>query len=149
MGIVPAPARKLRTSLGSDRITECDARRVREYLDENFARKVMVAEPASVARVFPNHFIAWFAATFGMPPHRYLTGEERQPGQGVLPSSAEGRIMAKWQHLLPRDPRPEFSTSLAEFSKIRPAANPPQAPQESSGMSCSPRLVRRPAGTIP
>ncbi|WP_244661860.1 helix-turn-helix domain-containing protein [Mesorhizobium huakuii] len=48
------------------------ARRVREYLDENFARKVMVAELASVAGVSPNHFIARFARTFGMPPHRYL-----------------------------------------------------------------------------
>ncbi|RWC47861.1 MAG: hypothetical protein EOS55_13350 [Mesorhizobium sp.] len=66
----------------------------------------------------------------------------------MLPSRAEGRITAKWQHPLSRDPRPEFSTSLPEFSKIRPAANLPQAPQESSGMSCSPRIVRRPAGTI-
>ena len=48
------------------------ARRVREYLDENFVRKVMVAELASVAGVSPNHFIARFASTFGMPPHRYL-----------------------------------------------------------------------------
>jgi AraC family transcriptional regulator len=48
------------------------ARRVREYLDESFARKVMVAELASVAGVSPNHFIARFARTFGMPPHRYL-----------------------------------------------------------------------------
>ncbi|OBQ73619.1 helix-turn-helix domain-containing protein [Mesorhizobium erdmanii] len=48
------------------------ARRVREYLNENFVRKVMVAELASLAGVSPNHFIARFARTFGMPPHRYL-----------------------------------------------------------------------------
>ncbi|WP_246675518.1 MULTISPECIES: AraC family transcriptional regulator [unclassified Mesorhizobium] len=48
------------------------ARRVREYLDQNFVRKVMVAELASGAGVSPNHFIARFAGTFGMPPHRYL-----------------------------------------------------------------------------
>jgi AraC family transcriptional regulator len=48
------------------------ARRVREYLNENFVRKVMVTELASVAGVSPNHFIARFARTFGMPPHRYL-----------------------------------------------------------------------------
>jgi len=48
------------------------ARRVREYLNENFARKILVAELASVAGVSPNHFIARFARTFGMPPHRYL-----------------------------------------------------------------------------
>jgi AraC family transcriptional regulator len=48
------------------------ARRVREYLNENFVRKVMVTELASVAGVSPNHFIVRFARTFGMPPHRYL-----------------------------------------------------------------------------
>ncbi|WP_027056889.1 helix-turn-helix domain-containing protein [Mesorhizobium erdmanii] len=48
------------------------ARRVREYLNENFVRKIMVAELASLAGVSPNHFIARFARTFGMPPHRYL-----------------------------------------------------------------------------
>ncbi|TPK75339.1 helix-turn-helix transcriptional regulator [Mesorhizobium sp. B2-4-15] len=48
------------------------ARRVREYLNEGFARKIMVAELASVAGVSPNHFIVAFAKTFGMPPHRYL-----------------------------------------------------------------------------
>jgi AraC family transcriptional regulator len=48
------------------------ARRVREYLNENFVRKIMVAELASVAGVSPNHFIVGFARTFGMPPHRYL-----------------------------------------------------------------------------
>ncbi|WP_258596142.1 helix-turn-helix transcriptional regulator [Mesorhizobium sp. AR07] len=48
------------------------ARRVREYLNENFTRKVLVTELASVAGISPNHFIVRFARTFGMPPHRYL-----------------------------------------------------------------------------
>ncbi|RWC51665.1 MAG: AraC family transcriptional regulator [Mesorhizobium sp.] len=87
-GMVLRPVRRLRTSLGSDRITEYGARRVREYLDENFARKVMVAELACVAG--PNHFIARFAATFGMPPHRYLINSrldlaERLLAGGELP----------------------------------------------------------------
>jgi len=53
-------------------LSAAGARRVREYLDENFVRKVMVAELASVAGVSSNHFIARFASTFGIPPHRYL-----------------------------------------------------------------------------
>lgn len=48
------------------------ARRVREYLNENFAQKVHVAELASIAGISPNHFIARFAGTFGIPPHQYL-----------------------------------------------------------------------------
>lgn len=47
-------------------------RRVREYLNQSFMRKILVAELASVAGVSPNHFIAGFTRTFGMPPHRYL-----------------------------------------------------------------------------
>ena len=66
------------------------ARRVREYLNENFARKVLVTDLASVAGVSPNHFIARFATTFGMPPHRYLinlrlTFAERLLAGGKLP----------------------------------------------------------------
>ncbi|MER9520596.1 MULTISPECIES: hypothetical protein [unclassified Mesorhizobium] len=63
-GIVLRPARGMRASPGSDKITEYVARRVREYLDENFARKV-VGELASFAGVSSNHLIA----TFDVPPH--------------------------------------------------------------------------------
>ena len=48
------------------------ARRVQEYLAENFTQKVHIAELASVAGISPNHFIVRFAKTFGVPPHRYL-----------------------------------------------------------------------------
>ncbi|MER8447759.1 hypothetical protein NKH52_31795 [Mesorhizobium sp. M1066] len=54
-GVVLRPARGMRASPGSDKITEYVARRVREYLDENFARKV-VAELAFVAGVSPDPF---------------------------------------------------------------------------------------------
>ncbi|WP_081734785.1 hypothetical protein [Mesorhizobium sp. L2C084A000] len=63
-GIVLRPIGGLRASLGSDRITEYGAPRVREYLDENVVRKV-IAELASFAGVSSNHIIA----TFGVPPH--------------------------------------------------------------------------------
>jgi AraC family transcriptional regulator len=48
------------------------ARRVRDYLNENFSQKVHIAELASVAGISPNHFIVRFARTFGIPPHQYL-----------------------------------------------------------------------------
>nr|WP_274709299.1 AraC family transcriptional regulator [Nitratireductor luteus] len=53
-------------------LSPSSARRVREFINENFTRKLAVAELASVSGVSPNHFIAAFAKTFGMPPHRYL-----------------------------------------------------------------------------
>jgi AraC family transcriptional regulator len=48
------------------------ARRVQEYLAENFTQKIHIAELASVAGISPHHFIVRFAKTFRMPPHRYL-----------------------------------------------------------------------------
>jgi AraC family transcriptional regulator len=71
-------------------LSAAGARRVRDYLNENFARKVLVSELALVAGVSPNHFIVRFAATFGMPPHRYLinlrlTFAERLLAGGNLP----------------------------------------------------------------
>ncbi|WP_265516761.1 helix-turn-helix domain-containing protein [Nitratireductor luteus] len=48
------------------------ARRVREYLDEHYARKLSVVELAAVCDLSPSHFIQAFSKTFGYPPHRYL-----------------------------------------------------------------------------
>jgi AraC family transcriptional regulator len=49
-----------------------NARRVEEFLDENFSRKLSVAELATVTGLSPHHFIQAFTKTFGEPPHRYL-----------------------------------------------------------------------------
>ncbi|RUW31147.1 MAG: AraC family transcriptional regulator [Mesorhizobium sp.] len=65
------------------------ARRVREYLNENFTRKVLVTELASVAGVSPNHFIVRFTMTFGMPPHRYLINLRLDLADKLL---VEGRL---------------------------------------------------------
>lgn len=65
------------------------ARRVREYLDESFTRKVLIAELASVAGVSPNHFILRFTKTFGMPPHRYLINLRLDLAEKLL---ADGRM---------------------------------------------------------
>ncbi|UXN58386.1 helix-turn-helix domain-containing protein [Phyllobacterium zundukense] len=48
------------------------ARTVREFLDENFSRKLSVAELAAVSGLSSHHFIQAFTKTFGDPPHRYL-----------------------------------------------------------------------------
>jgi len=65
-------SRKRQVAMPKGGLSADGARRVREYLDENFTRKILVTELASVAGVSPNHFIVRFARTFGMPPHRYL-----------------------------------------------------------------------------
>jgi AraC family transcriptional regulator len=48
------------------------ARRIKEFLDENFSRKLSVAELATVAGLSPHYFMQAFTRTFGEPPHQYL-----------------------------------------------------------------------------
>lgn len=48
------------------------ARRVEEFLNENFSRKLSVAELAAVSGLTPRYFIEAFTRTFGERPHQYL-----------------------------------------------------------------------------
>jgi AraC family transcriptional regulator len=48
------------------------ARRVRDFLQENFSRKVSVADVAALCELSPGHFIQAFTSTFGQSPHQYL-----------------------------------------------------------------------------
>ncbi|WP_342364006.1 AraC family transcriptional regulator [Terrarubrum flagellatum] len=48
------------------------AARVKDFLDANFTRKLLVAELAAMAGLSPRHFILAFSTTFGRPPHQYL-----------------------------------------------------------------------------
>ncbi|WP_444851432.1 helix-turn-helix domain-containing protein [Neoaquamicrobium sediminum] len=54
------------------RLSPQDAKRVREFLDENLSRKLAVAELAALVGLSQFHFIRAFSKTFGEPPHRYV-----------------------------------------------------------------------------
>lgn len=47
-------------------------RKIREYLAENFRRKLSVADLAGVCDLSPGHFIVAFTNTFGERPHQHL-----------------------------------------------------------------------------
>ncbi|MGH6763026.1 MAG: helix-turn-helix domain-containing protein [Phyllobacterium sp.] len=47
-------------------------RRVREYLEENFTRKLAVMELAAISGLSPGRFIPAFTRTFGQTPHQYV-----------------------------------------------------------------------------
>lgn len=61
-----------------------NARRLREYIAENFARKLSVAELAAICNLTPNHFIHAFIRTFGKQPHRYLIGLRLELAEKLL-----------------------------------------------------------------
>ncbi|MXQ12252.1 helix-turn-helix domain-containing protein [Microvirga makkahensis] len=48
------------------------AKKVKEYLHENYARKLAVADLAAVCDLSVGYFITAFTKTFGLPPHQYL-----------------------------------------------------------------------------
>ncbi|MFA1621370.1 helix-turn-helix transcriptional regulator [Rhizobium mongolense] len=62
---IEAPARRGRLSILA-------ARRVQDYLGDNFSRKLSIAELAGVAKLSKSHFIQAFTNTFGQPPHQYV-----------------------------------------------------------------------------
>jgi AraC family transcriptional regulator len=53
-------------------LSAASARRVQEFLNENFTRKLSTAELAAVCGLSPYYFIRAFARTFGQPPHQYV-----------------------------------------------------------------------------
>ncbi len=53
-------------------LSSVSARRIQEFLHENFTRKITVAELAAIAGLSPYYFIRAFAKKFGQPPHQYV-----------------------------------------------------------------------------
>jgi len=95
------------------------ARRVREYLNSNFTRKVLVTELASVAGVSPNHFIVRFARTFGMPPHRYLINLRLDFAERLL---VDGRIaIAEVAYLAGFSDQGHLATAMKKYKGKTPS----------------------------
>lgn len=73
-------------------LPEHKARRVRDFLQANFWRKLSVADLAGLCDLSPGHFIRAFTETYGTPPHQYLLqlrlgAAERLLIEGDLPIS--------------------------------------------------------------
>jgi AraC family transcriptional regulator len=53
-------------------LTPSQARKVREFLQENYSQKLSVADIAACCGLSVSHFIKLFTTTFGQSPHHYL-----------------------------------------------------------------------------
>jgi AraC family transcriptional regulator len=60
------------------------ADRVRDYIQENLARKLSVSELAGICNLSRGHFIQSFTKTFGVPPHRYLLARRLEFAERLL-----------------------------------------------------------------
>lgn len=65
------PARPLPANVKGGLSITC-TRLVQQFLNDNFSRKLSIAEMAAVCRLSPYHFVRAFSKTFGVSPHQYV-----------------------------------------------------------------------------
>jgi AraC family transcriptional regulator len=60
------------------------AEKVKDYIQENLARKLTLAELAGLCGLSPGHFTRSFAGTFGITPHRYVLARRLEFAERLL-----------------------------------------------------------------
>jgi AraC family transcriptional regulator len=95
------------------------ARRVRDYLRENFARKVSVADLAALCELSPGHFIRAFSATFGQSPHQYLLHLRLSAAELMLFTS--GLPIAEVAYLSGFSSQSHLTTAMKRYKNTTPA----------------------------
>ncbi len=94
------------------------ARRVKEFLDENFTRKLSVAELAAVSGLSPRHFIHAFTKTFGEPPHQYLVRRRLAFAEELL---VKGDLtIVEVAHLSGFSDQSQLTTTLKKYRQVTP-----------------------------
>ncbi|QKC82028.1 AraC family transcriptional regulator [Mesorhizobium sp. NZP2077] len=94
------------------------ARRVQEFLDENFTRKLALAEMAAVCGLSPYHFMRAFSRTFGMPPHQYVLDLRLDFAERLL---ADSRMaIADIAHLAGFSSQSHFTTVMKKYRQVTP-----------------------------
>jgi len=94
------------------------ARRVQEFLGENFTRKLALADMAAVCGLSPYHFMRAFSRTFGMPPHQYVLGLRLDFAERLL---ADSRMtIADIAHLAGFSSQSHFTTVMKKYRGVTP-----------------------------
>ncbi|MET2830938.1 AraC family transcriptional regulator [Mesorhizobium shangrilense] len=94
------------------------ARRVQEFLNENFSRKLALAEMAAVCNLSSYHFVRAFSRTFGAPPHQYVLDLRLDFAEGML---ADSRItIADIAHLSGFSSQSHFTTVMKKYRGVTP-----------------------------
>ncbi len=94
------------------------ARRVQEFLDQNFTRKIALAEMAAVCGLSPYHFMRAFSRTFGVPPHQYVLDLRLDFAERLL---AESRMtIADIAHLAGFSSQSHFTTVMKKYRQVTP-----------------------------
>ncbi|WP_136616629.1 MULTISPECIES: helix-turn-helix domain-containing protein [Mesorhizobium] len=94
------------------------ARRVQAFLNENFSRKLALAEMAAVCGLSPYHFVRAFSRTFGAPPHQYVLDLRLDFAERLL---ADSRMtIADIAHLSGFSSQSHFTTVMKKYRGVTP-----------------------------
>ncbi|MFD1985803.1 helix-turn-helix transcriptional regulator [Mesorhizobium newzealandense] len=94
------------------------ARRVQEFLNENFSRKLALADMAAVCGLSPYHFVRAFSKTFGAPPHQYVLDLRLDFAERLL---ADSRMtIADIAHLAGFSSQSHFTTVMKKYRQVTP-----------------------------
>lgn len=94
------------------------ARRVQEFLRENFTRKLTLAEMAAVCGLSPSHFVRAFSRTFGVPPHQYVLDLRLDLAERLL---ADSRLtIADIAHSCGFSSQSHFTTVMKKYRQVTP-----------------------------
>ncbi|MFB9981794.1 helix-turn-helix domain-containing protein [Mesorhizobium kowhaii] len=95
-----------------------NARRVQEFLNENFSRKLALADMAAVCELSPYHFVRAFSKTFGAPPHQYVLDLRLDFAERLL---ADSRMtIAEIAHLSGFSSQSHFTTVMKKNRQVTP-----------------------------
>jgi AraC-like DNA-binding protein len=94
------------------------ARKVQEFLNENFSRKLALAEMAAVCGLSSYHFVRAFSKTFGAPPHQYVLDLRLDFAERLL---ADSRMtIAEIAHLTGFSSQSHFTTVMKKYRGVTP-----------------------------
>ncbi|WP_246225859.1 helix-turn-helix domain-containing protein [Chelativorans xinjiangense] len=100
-------------------LSDYAARRVHEYLDEHFTRKLSVIELAAVCELSPGHFIHAFSKTFGQPPHQYLVNRRLAFAEKLLLETE--MTIAEVAYLSGFSSQSHLTSAMRSHKRITPA----------------------------
>ncbi|MER9654193.1 AraC family transcriptional regulator [Mesorhizobium sp. M0152] len=94
------------------------ARKVQAFLDENFSRKLALAEMAAVCELSPSHFVRAFSKTFGAPPHQYVLDLRLDFAERLLLD--KHLTIADIAHLCGFSSQSHFTTVMKKYRGVTP-----------------------------
>ncbi|ANN57150.1 AraC family transcriptional regulator [Mesorhizobium sp. SEMIA 3007] len=94
------------------------ARKVQEFLDQNFTRKIALAEMAAVCGLSSYHFVRAFSRTFRVPPHQYVLDLRLDFAERLLAES--GMTIADIAHLSGFSSQSHFTTVMKKYRRLTP-----------------------------